>query len=184
VSGLASHQSSRGLGGQQGGSLSRGGGSISAGHQSRRPETEEERRERKKREYERSKAEQKSTSQPGATSSRVAPVNGSRDPRTEKRSVTASDKIENRLKRPSTFLCKIRFRNELPDPVSQPKLMHINDKDQYTKYKVTSLENNYKHKLYVEPDLGISLDLLDLSAYKLGPRWTQKMQNCCWMMML
>lgn len=36
----------------------------------------------------------------------------------------------------------------------------------YTKYTITSLEKTYKPKLFVEPDLGIPLDLLDLSVYK------------------
>ena len=36
----------------------------------------------------------------------------------------------------------------------------------YTKYTITSLEKAYKPKLFVEPDLGIPLDLLDLSVYK------------------
>jgi hypothetical protein len=36
----------------------------------------------------------------------------------------------------------------------------------FTKYTITSLEKMYKPQLYVEPDLGIPLDLLDLSVYK------------------
>lgn len=36
----------------------------------------------------------------------------------------------------------------------------------YTKYTITSLEKMYKPKLFVEPDLGIPLDLLDISVYK------------------
>ncbi|KAL0295000.1 UNVERIFIED_CONTAM: protein PAF1, partial [Sesamum radiatum] len=35
----------------------------------------------------------------------------------------------------------------------------------YSKYQITSLEKNWKPQLYVEPDLGIPLDLLDLSVY-------------------
>lgn len=38
--------------------------------------------------------------------------------------------------------------------------------DRYTKYTITSLEKMWKPELYVEPDLGIPLDLLDLSVYK------------------
>lgn len=34
------------------------------------------------------------------------------------------------------------------------------------KYRITSLEKLHKPQLYVEPDLGIPLDLLDLSVYK------------------
>ena len=36
----------------------------------------------------------------------------------------------------------------------------------FTKYTITSLEKMHKPRLYVEPDLGIPLDLLDLSVYK------------------
>lgn len=36
----------------------------------------------------------------------------------------------------------------------------------FTKYTITSLEKLHKPQLYVEPDLGIPLDLLDLSVYK------------------
>ena len=36
----------------------------------------------------------------------------------------------------------------------------------FTKYTITSLEKMYKPQLHVEPDLGIPLDLLDLSVYK------------------
>ncbi|KAF8397452.1 hypothetical protein HHK36_016369 [Tetracentron sinense] len=58
------------------------------------------------------------------------------------------------------------FRNELPDPTAQPKLLSLNaNKDQYTKYTITSLEKMHKPKLFVEPDLGIPLDLLDISVY-------------------
>ncbi|KAG6780435.1 hypothetical protein POTOM_013293 [Populus tomentosa] len=59
-----------------------------------------------------------------------------------------------------------KFRNELPDPSAQPKLMPLKrEKDRFTKYTITSLEKMYKPQLYVEPDLGIPLDLLDLSVY-------------------
>ncbi|PPD68318.1 hypothetical protein GOBAR_DD34803 [Gossypium barbadense] len=78
----------------------------------------------------------------------------------------SGERIENRLKKPTTFLCKLKFRNELPDPCAQPKLMALKkDKDRFTKYTITSLEKMYKPKLIVEPDLGIPLDLLDLSVY-------------------
>lgn len=35
----------------------------------------------------------------------------------------------------------------------------------YTKYSITSLEKNYRPQLFVDRDLGIPLDLLDLSVY-------------------
>ncbi|EMS59209.1 hypothetical protein TRIUR3_01010 [Triticum urartu] len=59
-----------------------------------------------------------------------------------------------------------RFRNELPDPSAQLKWLPLNkDKDRYTKYRITSLEKNYMPKMIVPEDLGIPLDLLDMSVY-------------------
>ncbi|GLT49017.1 hypothetical protein SLA2020_226030 [Shorea laevis] len=76
-------------------------------------------------------------------------------------------RIEDWLTKPTIFLCMLKFQNELPDPSAQPKLMAWRkDTDQFTKYTITSLEKLYKPQLFVEPDLGITLDLLDLSVYK------------------
>jgi hypothetical protein len=36
----------------------------------------------------------------------------------------------------------------------------------YTKYRITSLEKNYMPKMIVPEDLGIPLDLLDMTVYK------------------
>jgi hypothetical protein len=35
----------------------------------------------------------------------------------------------------------------------------------YTAYVGSSLERNHRHRLHLEPDLGIPLDLLDLNPY-------------------
>ncbi|CAI7776765.1 unnamed protein product [Closterium sp. NIES-54] len=79
-------------------------------------------------------------------------------------------KDENRLKRPSTFLCRVRFTNTLPEPASQPKLLPLGgDPHRYSAYHVSTLEADHRHRLHVEPDLGIPLDLLDLSAYCAPP---------------
>nr|VDD21362.1 unnamed protein product [Brassica rapa] len=121
---------------------------------------EEERRQRKKREAEKERQQLKSSSH----KSQVPKGH------TEERKPTpllTADRVENRLKKPTTFICKLKFRNELPDPTAQLKLMTIKrDKDQYTKYTITSLEKLWKPKIFAEPDLGIPLDLLDLSVYK------------------
>lgn len=45
-------------------------------------------------------------------------------------------------------------------------LIQLFDPTRYTKYTITSLEKLWKPKIFVEPDLGIPLDLLDLSVYK------------------
>ncbi|GMI86085.1 hypothetical protein HRI_002277800 [Hibiscus trionum] len=139
-----------------------------------RVETEEERRLRKKREFEKQRQEEKHRQQM-KESQKVQMMSsakghgsmvGSRMGDRRATPFLSSERIENRLKKPTTFLCKLKFRNELPDPSAQPKLMTLkNDKDRFTKYTITSLEKMYKPKLFVEPDLGIPLDLLDLSVY-------------------
>ncbi|AQK41499.1 Protein PAF1 [Zea mays] len=99
---------------------------------------------------------------------------GSRAVATGSRPASApnAERFENRLKKPTTFLCKHKFRNELPDPSAQLKWLPLNkDKDRYTKYRITSLEKNYIPKMIVPEDLGIPLDLLDMSVY--NPRDVQ-----------
>ncbi|CAN4089025.1 unnamed protein product [Withania somnifera] len=145
-----------------------------------RVETEEERRIRKKRELEKQRHEEKHRQQLKESQHRVlqktqmlasgAKGHGSisalhiADRRTAP--LLSGERTENRLKKPTTFLCKLKFRNELPDPTAQPKLLTLRrDPDRFTKYAITSLEKMHKPQLYVEPDLGIPLDLLDLSVY-------------------
>ncbi|KAF5726857.1 hypothetical protein HS088_TW22G00541 [Tripterygium wilfordii] len=144
-----------------------------------RMETEEERRLRKKREYEKQRQEERSRQQFKESQNTILQKTqtmslgkgpgsavGSRMGDRRVTSFLSGERIENRLKKPTTFLCKLKFRNELPDPMAQPKLMSLKkDKDRFTKYTITSLEKNYKPKLFVEQDLGIPLDLLDLRVY-------------------
>ncbi|XP_037410853.1 protein PAF1 homolog [Triticum dicoccoides] len=155
-----------------------------------RVESEEERRARKKREYEKQKLEDRkqqqlmrqsqatilqktqkvraATQQPQQQSRHLQPSAGARPATTASRpAATANaERFENRLKKPTTFLCKHKFRNELPDPSAQLKWLPLNkDKDRYTKYRITSLEKNYMPKMIVPEDLGIPLDLLDMSVY-------------------
>ncbi|CAL9181209.1 unnamed protein product [Musa hybrid cultivar] len=148
---------------------------------SMRVETEEERRLRKRREYEKQKQEEKrqlllKQSQATVLQKTQMMVSGSARPhgsitgsRIAERRTTpflSGERIENRLKKPTTFICKMKFRNDLPDPTAQPKLLAMHkDKDRYTKYTITSLEKMHKPKLYVEQDLGVPLDLLDMSVY-------------------
>lgn len=139
-----------------------------------RVETEEERRLRKKREFEKQRQEEKhrqqmkesQKTQMMSSGKGHGSMVGSRMGDRRATPFLTGERIENRLKKPTTFLCKLKFRNELPDPSAQPKLMALKkDKDRFTKYTITSLEKMYKPKLFVEPDLGIPLDLLDLSIY-------------------
>ncbi|CAL0324103.1 unnamed protein product [Lupinus luteus] len=144
-----------------------------------RAETEDERRLRKKREFEKQRQEEKHRHQVKESQNSVlqksqmlssgkghGSVIGSRMGEKRNTPLLSGERIENRLKKPTTFLCKMKFRNELPDPSAQPKLMAFKkEKDQYARYTITSLEKMYKPKLFMEPDLGIPLDLLDLSVY-------------------
>ncbi|KAI4972847.1 hypothetical protein ZWY2020_003772 [Hordeum vulgare] len=157
-----------------------------------RVETEEERRARKKREYEKQKVEDRKQQQmmrqsqatilqktqqvraaqqqqqPQPQSRHLQPSGGTRVATTVSRPVSApnTERFENRLKKPTTFLCKHKFRNELPDPSAQLKWLPLNkDKDRYTKYRISSLEKNYLPKMIVPEDLGIPLDLLDMAVY-------------------
>lgn len=145
-----------------------------------RVETEEERRLRKKRELEKQKQEEKHKLQLKESQNKVlqktqllssgvkghGSISGSHMGERRNTPFLSGERTENRLKKPTTFLCKLKFRNELPDSTAQPKLLSLRrDKERYTKYAVTSLEKLHKPQLYVEPDLGIPLDLLDLSVY-------------------
>ncbi|XP_065866653.1 protein PAF1 homolog [Euphorbia lathyris] len=144
-----------------------------------RVETEEERRLRKKREFEKQRQEEKHRQHVRESQNTIlqkaqmlssqkghGSIVGSRMGDRRATQILGGERIENRLKKPTTFLCKLKFRNELPDPSAQPKFMKLRrDEDRFTKYTITSLEKNYKPQLFVEPDLGIPLDLLDLSVY-------------------
>ncbi|KAI3463302.1 hypothetical protein Pfo_019965 [Paulownia fortunei] len=145
-----------------------------------RVETEDERRLRKKREYEKQKQEEKLKQNLRESQNKVlqktqmlasgakghGSISGSHMGDRRSTPLLSGDRIENRLKKPTTFLCKLKFRNELPDPSAKVKLLSLKrDPDRYCKYQITSLEKNWKPQLYVEPDLGIPLDLLDLSVY-------------------
>ncbi|KAI7727674.1 hypothetical protein M8C21_001130 [Ambrosia artemisiifolia] len=147
-----------------------------------RVETEEERRVRKKKEMEKQKQEEKHRQQlkesqskllqktqmmsSGSGSKPHGSITGSHMGDRRATSFLSGERVENRLKKPTTFLCKLKFRDELPDTTAQPKLLSIRrDKDRAAKYSITSLEKVNKPQLHVEPDLGIPLDLLDLSVY-------------------
>ncbi|KAL3375551.1 hypothetical protein AABB24_006820 [Solanum stoloniferum] len=145
-----------------------------------RVETEEERRLRKKREIEKQRHEEKNRQHLKESQNKVlqktqmltsgtkghGSISASHMADRRTAPLLSGERTENRLKKPTTFLCKLKFRNELPDPTAQPKLLTLRrDPDRFTKYSITSLEKMHKPQLYVEPDLGIPLDLLDLSVY-------------------
>ncbi|CAA7030925.1 unnamed protein product [Microthlaspi erraticum] len=128
---------------------------------------EEERRLRKKRELEKQRQGEKLRQQ---MKSSQMPKEHSSEKKPTPTPLLTTERVENRLKKPTTFICKLKFRNELPES-AQLKLMTIKpDKHQYTDYTTTSLEKSWKPKIFVEPDLGIPLDLLDLSVYNNPPK--------------
>ncbi|KAK1434168.1 hypothetical protein QVD17_11086 [Tagetes erecta] len=150
------------------------------GSKPNRVEVEEERRMRKKREMEKQRHEEKHRKQLKESqnkilqktqmlSSAVKPrgsISGSHIGERKATPFLSGERADNRLKKPTTFLCKLKFRDELPDTTAQPKLLSLRrDKERAAKYSITSLEKVHKPQLYVEPDLGIPLDLLDLSVY-------------------
>ena len=70
---------------------------------------------------------------------------------------------------PSEFLCKMQFRNNLPDIPFDPKLLALpHDSLRYTKCIIgSSLESSSKHSIFTEPDLGIPIHLIDTNIYKV-----------------
>jgi RNA polymerase II-associated factor 1 len=72
------------------------------------------------------------------------------------------------------FVCKIKYRNTLPELPFDPKLVQYPfDPNRFVKYKPTSLERTYKYPLLTEPDLGVPLDLIDPDTYKIpSGSWT------------
>ncbi|KAF3640991.1 Protein PAF1 -like protein [Capsicum annuum] len=144
------------------------GNAPSSSSSSGRVETEEERRLRKKRELEKKQKLRESQNRILQKTQKLASGmkgDGSTStPHTSHRRIAPL--TENPLKKPTHFHGKLIFRNELPDPSAQLKILSLRkDPDRFTKYATTSLEKMHKPELYVEPDLGIPLDLLDLSVY-------------------
>ncbi|PHU24825.1 Protein PAF1 -like protein [Capsicum chinense] len=148
--------------------VKKGNAPSSSSSSSGRVETEVERRLRKKRELEKKQKLRESQNRILQKTQKLASGmkgDGSTStPHTSHRRIAPL--TENPLKKPTHFHGKLIFRNELPDPSAQLKILSLRkDPDRFTKYATTSLEKMHKPELYVEPDLGIPLDLLDLSVY-------------------
>jgi len=89
----------------------------------------------------------------------------------EKANNADSSKSSSSSKTASEFLCKPKYLNTLPDLPFDPKLLSYPfDPLRFIKYTTTSLERTYKHILHTEPDLGIPIDLIDPSSYKIVKR--------------
>lgn len=49
---------------------------------------------------------------------------------------------------------------DVPPPCSPPR---------FVQYKATSLEKQHKHDLLTEPDLGVTIDLINPDTYRIDP---------------
>jgi hypothetical protein len=75
---------------------------------------------------------------------------------------------DNLLKRPSEFICKMKFFNTLPDPPADSKLLDIQwPLERLYQYAPTSLERDYQHDVLLDTTLGIVVDMVTPSAYML-----------------
>ncbi len=65
---------------------------------------------------------------------------------------------ENGLRRPSEFVCKLKFFNTLPDVPSEAKFVDVGRSlEELGDYFQSSLELNHKYDLIVAPDLGLNV---------------------------
>jgi len=89
-----------------------------------------------------------------------------RDERKKKDDILPAKPSVNYLKKPSEFICTMKFRNTLPDIPFDPKfLVYPFDVHRYVRYVPTSLETSYKHPLLARPDDAIPIDLIDPDTY-------------------
>eukprot|EP01102_Stenamoeba_stenopodia_P013288 TRINITY_DN4292_c0_g1_i1.p1 TRINITY_DN4292_c0_g1~~TRINITY_DN4292_c0_g1_i1.p1 ORF type:complete len:575 (+),score=194.27 TRINITY_DN4292_c0_g1_i1:144-1868(+) len=73
----------------------------------------------------------------------------------------------NNLKKPSEFVCNMKFRNNLPAVPFDPKILSYPfDPMRFVKQPPSSLETTFKYPLLAEADLGIAIDLIDPETYK------------------
>ncbi|NXB23212.1 PAF1 factor, partial [Rhagologus leucostigma] len=62
----------------------------------------------------------------------------------------------------SGVVCRVKFCNSLPDIPFDPKFItYPFDQSRFVQYKATSLEKQHKHDLLTEPDLGVTIDLIN-----------------------
>uniref|UniRef100_A0A8C1HLS5 RNA polymerase II-associated factor 1 homolog n=1 Tax=Cyprinus carpio carpio TaxID=630221 RepID=A0A8C1HLS5_CYPCA len=71
--------------------------------------------------------------------------------------------------KPSSALC-LKYGNSLPDIPFDPKFItYPFDQHRFVQYKATSLEKQHKHELLTEPDLGVTIDLINPDTYRIDP---------------
>lgn len=68
----------------------------------------------------------------------------------------------------SDFVCRVKYNNSLPDiPFDAKFITYPFEGNRFIHYKPTSLERSYKHDLLTEPDLGVTIDLIDPDTYSV-----------------
>jgi len=70
----------------------------------------------------------------------------------------------------SGVVCRVKYCNSLPDIPFDPKFItYPFDQNRFVQYKATSLEKQHKHDLLTEPDLGVTIDLINPDTYRIEP---------------
>ncbi|XP_028321376.1 RNA polymerase II-associated factor 1 homolog [Gouania willdenowi] len=68
----------------------------------------------------------------------------------------------------SGIVCRVKYCNSLPDIPFDPKFItYPFDQHRFVQYKATSLEKQHKHELLTEPDLGVTIDLINPDTYRI-----------------
>jgi len=79
-------------------------------------------------------------------------------------------KKKDRDKGKEGFVCNVKYTNTLPDiPFDAKFIAYPFEANRFIQYKPTSLEKNYKHELLTEPDLGVTIDLINPETYDIDP---------------
>ncbi|XP_052472629.1 RNA polymerase II-associated factor 1 homolog [Carassius gibelio] len=70
----------------------------------------------------------------------------------------------------SGVVCRVKYGNSLPDIPFDPKFItYPFDQHRFVQYKATSLEKQHRHELLTEPDLGVTIDLINPDTYRIDP---------------
>ncbi|XP_053328508.1 RNA polymerase II-associated factor 1 homolog [Spea bombifrons] len=68
----------------------------------------------------------------------------------------------------SGVVCRVKYCNSLPDIPFDPKFItYPFDQNRFVQYKATSLEKQHKHDLLTEPDLSVTIDLINPDTYRI-----------------
>ena len=131
----------------------------------RPPDPKEERRIRK----ERQKAKEKARLGGGKVSKEAKP---------SAKKPSSSGPPENLLKRRTTFLCPMEFKNDLPPvPVDWKFLRVPVDHESFTKYSHLALDDELRADVALSADLGITLDPLLMKQFQVPAAcspWTRR----------